>query len=260
MQRRRFLKSTVAAGLAAGISGSARAADSQPKYLGLDWYRCRRDQDVNRLRDFLGGAMVPAFNRAGVKPVGLFQVSVGPESPSYLVVAEYASLGAVEEAAVKLSGDDKFKAEQRALDEKWDLAYDRRESWLLRGFSSFPGIEVPKGAEGKLNLFELRIYESRNTQGLLRKVAMFDNGEIDIFRRVGINPVFFGSTIYGPNMPNLVYMIYFPSMEARGEAWGKFGQDPDWKKISTAPGNADRELVCRISNQLLTPVPGSQLK
>ena len=102
----------------------------------------------------------------------------------------------------------------------------------------------------------MRIYESRNLQGHVRKVAMFDNGEIDIFRRVGITPVFFGSTVYGPNLPNLVYMICFPSIEARSEAWGKFGQDPDWKRISTAPGSADRELVSRISNQLAHAAAG----
>jgi hypothetical protein len=260
MQRRRFLKSTIAGGLAAGIPGAALPADPEPKYLSLEWYRCRRDQDVNRVRDFLSSSMVPAYNRAGVRPVGLLQVSVGPDSPSYLVVTEYTSMAAIQDSAAKLLADEKWGADLRALDEKWDLAYDRREAWLLRGFRTFPGIDVPKAAEGRSNLFELRIYESRNTQGHLRKVAMFDNGEIDIFRRVGIMPVFFGSTVYGPNMPNLVYMIYFPSIEARNEAWGKFGQDPDWKKISTAPGNADRELVSRISNQLLTPLSASQLK
>ncbi len=259
MRRRRFLKASLAAGVAAGIP--AAAAEVGPKYLALEWYRCRRDQDVQRLREFFGASMLPAYGRAGLRTVGLFQVSVGPDSPSFLVLTEYASIGAVQETAARLLRDEKWSADLVALDEKWDLAYDRREAWLLRGFKSFPGIELPKTLEpGRANLFELRIYESRNLQGHLRKVSMFDNGEIDVFRKVGIAPVFFGSTVYGPNLPNLAYMICFPSIEARSEAWTKFGQDPDWKRMSTAPGSADRELVSRISNQLLTALPGSQVK
>ncbi len=261
MRRRRFLQSTIVGGLAAGIPAAALAAEAGPKYLGLEWFRCRRDQDVNRLRDFLSGPMLSAYSRVGLKNVGLFQVSVGPDTPSFLVLTEQSSMGAAQEAATRLLRDEKFSADLLALDEKWEAAYDRREAWLLRGFKSFPGVEVPKSQDPtRTNLFELRIYESRNTQAHLRKIAMFDRGEIDIFRKVGIMPVFFGSTVYGPNLPNLVYMICFPSVEARGEAWGKFGQDPDWKKISGLPGNADRELVSRISNMLLTPLPASQVK
>jgi hypothetical protein len=169
-------------------------------------------------------------------------------------------MAAIQEAAAKMAHDEKWIAEQLAFDEKWELAYERREASLLRTFKSLPGIEVPKQEAGKSNIFELRIYESRNLLGHTKKVAMFDNGEIDVFRRVGVNPVFFGATVFGARMPNLTYMIYFPSLEARGEAWSKFGQDPDWKKMSTAPGNTDRELVSSISNQIMTPLPSSQLR
>ena len=31
-----------------------------------------------------------------------------------------------------------------AFDEKWDLAYERREAWLLQTFRTFPGLAVPK--------------------------------------------------------------------------------------------------------------------
>ncbi len=249
----------MAGGVAAGISRTSAAADER-KYLTLDWYHCRRDLDVQRLRDFLGSSVMPAYNRAGVRPIGLFQVSIGPDNPSFLMAAPYPSMAGIQDTMARLAADDKWTRELAAFDEKWDLAYERRESSLLQTFKSFPGLEVSKAESGKTNLFELRTYESRNNLGHVKKVSMFDNGEIDIFRRVGVNPVFFGSTLFGPRMPNLVYMIYFPSIEARSEAWSKFGQDAEWKKISTAPGMVDRELVSSISNQLLTPLPASQIK
>lgn len=259
MNRRDFVETLLVGGVAAGMPKAVAAAEER-KYMTLNWYRCRRDLDVQRLRDFLGNSIVPALNRAGVRPIGLFQVSVGPDNPSFLVVAPYPSMASIQETGARIEGDEKWMKELAAFDEKWDLAYERRESSLLRTFKSFPDLAVPRTEAGKTNLFELRMYESRNNLGHVKKVSMFDGGEIDIFRRVGVNPVFFGSTVFGGRMPNLVYMIYFPSMEARTEAWSKFGQDPDWKKISTAPGMADRELVSSISNQLLTPLPSSQVK
>jgi hypothetical protein len=260
MKRRDFVKAVAAGTVMSGIPLAMGVPGDERKYCTLEWFRCRRDMDVTRMRDFLGSSLVPALNRAGVQPVGLFQTSVGPDSPSMLVVAPYDSMAAIQETGSKLAKDEKYTAEQSAFDEKWELAYERREAALLQTFKSIPGIEIPKVEAGKSNIFELRMYESRNLLGHTKKVKMFDEGEITLFRRVGVNPVFFGSTVFGARIPNLVYMIYFSNMEARTEAWAKFGQDPDWKKMSTAPGMADRELVSTISNQILTPLTGSQLK
>ncbi len=260
MDRRNLLKAGIAAGLAAGSRLNAGAAESDEKYLTLEWFRCRRDQDLQRMRGFLGDSLLQAYSRAGVKPVGVFQPSVGPDNPSFLVLSPYASMASIQETSARMRKDEKWLKDLSVFEEKWELAYERRESCLLRGFKTFPGIEVPKVESGKSNLFELRVYESRNTLGHEKKIAMFDNGEIDIFRRVGVNPVFFGSTIFGARMPNLTYMVYYPSWEARAEAWSKFVNDPEWKRLSTAPGNADRELVSNISNQLMVPLPFSEVK
>jgi hypothetical protein len=258
MNRRELFKTAIAAGLA-GSSGLAAAAEANQHYLVLEWFRGRNDFDAQRLRDYLSGSRLAAFGRANIKPVGLFQVSVGPDSPSILVVSQFASLAAMEEARRHMGEDKKFWEELAAFDEKGDVAYDRREAWMLQAFQAFPAIEVPPVESGKTNLFELRMYESRHSTGHMTKVKMFNSGEIDIFRRCGIHPVFFGSTIFGTHIPNLVYMICFPSWQARDEAWAKFRLDPEWKKMSTAPEYSSRSLVVRISNQLLTPLPASQI-
>jgi hypothetical protein len=254
-----MLKSAVAAGIVGGASIAAPAAESKQNYLMMQWFRSRNDLDTQRLRDYLSNSAIPAANRVGAKPVGLFQTSIGPDSPSIMLVTQFPSLAAIEEAQRKLEEDKKWREEFVAFDEKGELAYERRENWLLKAFSGFPAIEVPKVEPGKPNLFELRMYESRNTSGHVRKVSMFNNGEIDVFRRCGINPVFFGSMMFGPKMPNLVYMTCFPGWQAREEAWAKFRVDPDWKKMSTAPGMENRALVSAISVQLMTPLAASQI-
>ena len=140
------------------------------------------------------------------------------------------------------------------------LPYVRVERSLLRGFSSFPGIEVPKAEEGKTRIYELRQYESNNVMSLRRKVKMFDDGEIDLFRKVGMAPVFFGATLAGHNMPNLVYMVGFDDMASRDKMWSAFGSSPEWKKMSSQPGVSDGEVVSNISNWIVRPTAFSEIR
>ncbi|HYV32528.1 MAG TPA: NIPSNAP family protein, partial [Candidatus Binatia bacterium] len=87
----------------------------------------------------------------------------------------------------------------------------------------------------------------------------FNSGEIAIFRRTGLAPVFFGDTLIGTRQPQLTYMLAFDSPEARDKNWARFIADPDWKKLSTSPGYTDFEIVSSISNVLLRPTPYSQI-
>ena len=64
-------------------------------------------------------------------------------------------------------------------------------------------------------------------------------GEIEIFNRVGLTPVFFSRTLVGPRMPNLVYMLVYDDMAAREKNWAAFRNDPEWKKLSATPGFTD---------------------
>ncbi|HVN81829.1 MAG TPA: NIPSNAP family protein [Terriglobia bacterium] len=260
MNRRRFVQTALAGGTVAGGQMNTSRNQENSSYVVLGWFRCRRDFEVERLRDFLRDSTLPALGRAGVKPVGVFEVTVGPDNPSILLVETYRSMVMLEETANMLASDEKWMREMKAFDDKWDLSYERGEASLLRTFKTFPGVEVPQVDSGNSNLFELRVYESRNRLALEKKIAMFEGGEISIFKRVGLNPVFFGRTVFGQRMPNLAYMVSFPSWAARAEAWAKFSQDQQWQVLSKAPGNTDRELVSRISNQLMTPTPFSQIR
>ena len=42
--------------------------------------------------------------------------------------------------------------------------------------------------------------------------------------------MFYASTLIGPNIPNLTYLIPFDSLAAREKAWDAFSADPDWIK------------------------------
>ena len=48
-------------------------------------------------------------------------------------------------------------------------------------------------------MFEIRIYENHNRiKGDLKVEMSNEGGEIEIFRDVGLHPVFFGKTLVGP--------------------------------------------------------------
>jgi hypothetical protein len=119
-----------------------------------------------------------------------------------------------------------------------------------------PKLEVPGN---KPRIFELRIYESHSKRANKKKIEMFNVGEISIFRRTGLQPVFFGETLIGNRLPNLTYMLTYPDMATRDKNWAVFIADPEWRKLSTTPGYADADIVSSISSVFLRPTPYSQI-
>ncbi|RPJ60592.1 MAG: NIPSNAP family protein, partial [Acidobacteria bacterium] len=135
----------------------------------------------------------------------------------------------------------------------------RMESSLMLAFEQMPKVTAsPLAVEKKSRIFEMRIYESHHGMMAKKKVEMFnEGGEIAIFRKTGLQPVFFGETLVGPRMPNLTYMVVFPDWAAREKAWDTFRNDPDWKKLSADPKYAD--TVSNITDLILRPTAYSQV-
>ena len=71
-------------------------------------------------------------------------------------------------------------------------------------------------------IYELRSYQSATEKLYQRKVAMFNEGEAEIFIRLGFQPVFFGEVLSGGDMPRLVYMTTHASSEAQEQNWNAF--------------------------------------
>jgi hypothetical protein len=202
-----------------------------------------------------------------VKPVGVFgmraednaDLKPGVADPDALyVLLPHESPDSALTLERRLAADQSFQDAGRAVlnAPKSDPAFTRYESSLLRGFDQCPRVEVPTTAPGRL--VQLRIYESHNEERAKKKVHMFDEGgEIAIFRRVGLRPVFFGEALCGPRMPNLTYMLAFEDTAARDAAWNAFRADPQWKKLSS--DEAYKDAVSNITNLVLRPAAGSQI-
>ena len=259
IDRRTLLASALPAALAPlALSRAALGALApSPQYYELRRYRLRNFSGQNAFHAFWGEVAVPALNRLGVEPVGAFTVVHGPNAPSAYVLLPHPDLASAvgvrrrltEDAAYMEAGEGFLK---RSLA---DPSYARYESSLFKAFDGMPVLETPIDAAGRV--FELRVYESQSDEAGIRKIEMFDNGEIPIFREVGLHPVFFGEALVGEQLPNLTYLLAFESMAAREEAWAKFLAHPDWKTLSADPYYA--ETVSAISSYVLRPAPYSQV-
>ncbi|HEU5069866.1 MAG TPA: NIPSNAP family protein [Verrucomicrobiae bacterium] len=268
MKRRDFLKrtalSTGLAGLTAGLPALAAETDAAPvrEFYELRRYQFRRGPMVKRFEDYWAHAALPALGRLGIGPVGVFSPASGPDTPAAYVLLPFRSLTDFTTLEERLAADSEHQ--QRGAEflraAATDPSYVRYESSLLHAFAGVPRLEVPaQKTAGQSRLFELRTYESHSKAANLKKIEMFNEGELAIFRRAGLAPVFFGETLTGPKLPNLTYLIVFDDMAAHDQCWGTFGRDPAWKKLSTTPGYTDAEIVCNISNIFLRPLACSQI-
>lgn len=249
---------------AAAAASSLQAAGKQPSLFELRHYQLRNSQDgqMQRVTDFIRDAYTPGVARAGGKLEGAFANLIAPNGPFVLVVSSHASMAAYDASLQKLGSDKAYQKEMSALDAKGGLSYLRIETSLLRAFPSMPAVvPLPLEAGKPPRVFELRTYESNSPVTLARKIGMFEEGgEIAIFRRVGITPVFFAETVVGRQMPNLTYLVAYDSLAGREQAWTRFLADPEWLKLRAKPGLSDAEIVSNISNVLLRPLPFSPVR
>jgi NIPSNAP len=211
------------------------------EFYQLTVYHFSNEKQELVLDNYLKNSLLPALHRMDIKNVGVFKDLANDTSivKSMYVFMPLKSLDMVTKLPVKLA-DDKVYLSSGA--EYINAAYDsppytRMEIILLQAFSLAPQMQLPalKG-DRKERVYELRSYESYTEKIFKNKVQMFnEGGEIDLFKRLNFNAVFYSEVIAGSKMPNLMYMTSFENMAERDAHWKSFGSDPAWKKLSAMP-------------------------
>jgi hypothetical protein len=276
MKRREFIKGSVAASTIAAVgldelktSAAERNNRGPREYYELRAYRLKSGASRESLDNYLEKAAIPALNRLGCKPVGAFVQAERSGAASgtevrdpntVLVLIPFASLEAFGGLPAALQADAEFhKAGEHYLHlPKDNPAFDRIESWLMLAFAGMPIIELPDYCrEKKQRMFELRTYESHSELKAIKKVEMFNSGEIDVMRDVGLGPIFYGQALIGPGLPHLTYMLSAESEELHKQHFGAFSKHPTWGKLKNDPQYAD--TVSKIKNWFLAPTAYSQI-
>jgi len=276
MKRREFIKSSVAASTITAMSletFNVNAAERNPsgtqEFYELRAYRLKSGANFNLLEAYLEHAAIPGYNKLGIKPVGVFKQMERPGSPapteagdanSLFVLLPYPSLESFSTAAARLYGDETFQqaGSEYLKSAKSNPAFERIDSWLLQAFAGMPKLEQPVySREKKARIFELRTYSSHSELKALKKVEMFNSGEIEVMHEVGLGPVFFGQALIGPGLPHLTYMLSAENEEAHKKHFAAFGKHPTWNKLKN-----DRQYddtVSKIVSRFLAPTSYSEI-
>lgn len=244
MQRRKFLQTSALSATALGVGAlplkatATRGPAPTDRDL-IEWrtYELAFRGNQGLLTTYLSEVLQPALTRKGASQFLLFR-EMGKQEPArlHLVVAYPDAVTYL--SAQDLSADAEYQAAAaayRALPADQPI-YNRFVSSLLSGFTGMPQVVAP---DDDSTLFELRLYEGYSEDAVSRKIAMFNQEEIDLFHRVGLDPVFFGELLAGPYRPALVYLLQFEDMTERDANWKKFGDHPDWNTMKAKPEYAD---------------------
>jgi uncharacterized protein YxeA len=239
---------------------TAAAADAGRQYYELRVYTTKSEQQQKQVSDYWQNSAIPAYNRMGVKSVGVFtELNDSPTNHIYVLIP-FESADAFAGSTAKLAGDAKYQkasADFMAIP-KNDAPYVKFDSSLLIAFTGMTQLALPPStAEKKPWIFELRTYYSHNEAKGINKVDMFNAGEIEVMKQVGLSPVFFAQAVLGEHLPNLTYMVSGENMDEHKKHWGGFGSNAIWKKLSGDPQYKDN--VSGIKNTFLKRTPASQI-
>ena len=218
-------------------------------YYFVKIYHCSNNEQIEYVEDHVGKQLIPFLQKNAVKHVGVFlplanDTAVDKRLMVWVPLKDLAQLGKIEAAFGAI--DPYSKEPLIHLDSlKKTAPYSRIETMLASAFPYHPNYSVRSSYQrGPDNIYEFRSYESSTEALHLNKVHMFNQGgEIDIFKNLDFNAIFYGRVIVGAHMPNLIYMTSFKNMQERNDRWNKFRDDATWKRISKLPeyaGNVSR--------------------
>lgn len=260
MDRRRFLGSALATGALAtsSLNAAQQSSSGEREYYELRRYHILSGAMKQLADGYFRDALAPALNRLGIKPVGVFNTSIGSEGPSSYVLMPAAKSETLVTAEAHLADDTDYqKAAAPFLNAPArDPGAVRMESSLLYAFDSMPKLAPPPTGS---RMFEMRTYESTTIQNHIRKVEMMNAGEVAIFKKSSFWPVFMGDRLIGPRQPSLTYMIAFPSLSDRDKNWATFFGSPEWKALTGNPRYSFEPIVSNVDNEILTPAAYSQI-
>jgi hypothetical protein len=277
MKRREFLKASMAASALVGVSYNEARGQTGPRlsgrnpreYYELRVYHLKSAANRGLLDTYLSKALIPSLNRLGSRPVGVFVQQERTGAPGATEVTEplavlalipYPTIEAFATAGARLNADAAYQSAgtEYLQSPKTNPAFERIDSWLMQAFAGMPNVELPAYCRaGKPRMFELRTYESYSEVKALKKVEMFNSGEIELMRKVELGPIFYGQALIGSNLPHLTYMLSAENQEAHKQHWDAFKTHPTWEKLKNEPQYAD--TVSKITNRFLVPAPYSQI-
>ena len=271
MERRQFLQaSLVASGLTSSekpFSAAGQGDKPNQQFIQLRHYSLTPAGDMKLCDNYLRDALIPAANRLGIRPIGVFNTWFGPQGftdkwlilpgPSVEVLANLDTHLSDDRAYLKL-GEPFLNAPVN------QPPFSHLETSLLRTMTAFPRVSVPESmAKSPTRIFELRTYVQPTHRSHELKVSLFqEGGEAASLEKDGFPAVFYavnivGSGIPGASLPSLTYMWVYDSLATRQKAEEVWMNDPMVHALMNDAKYAN--IPSTITNIIMRPTPYSQL-
>lgn len=257
MNRRTFTGAL--AGFAAAAAPARPAeSDRRTRFYALETFELKNGTQAGRMHDWLGNSLLPKLQKIHFGPQIALEAVIGPHTPRLLVVLGFSSFEDIWSTHEKLGADNELTASFQKLEQGPEPPFDTQNVTLLEATAYSP--EIVSEKREKSRFFELRVYHSPTRSQLRAVHERFAGPETKIFARSGIHPVLYTSTLFGPNMPNLTYLIPFDSLGAREKAWDTFGADPDWVKARKDSIDKSGEIVSVAEVSIYRATPYSPVR
>ena len=121
------------------------------------------------------------------------------------------------------------------------------------------GLAAATPSKADNRFFEMRTYIT-NPGKMPNLHARFRDHTCKLFEKHGITNIGYWSPTTGDNAENtLVYILAYPSKEAREASWKAFQADPDWQKAK-AESEKEGGLVGKVISSFMTPTDYSPIK
>lgn len=129
----------------------------------------------------------------------------------------------------------------------------------LVGLGTAVRLSAEEPAADEPRVFEMRTYITH--PGKLPDLhRRFREHTTALFEKHGMTNIGYWTPAEGPEAENtLVYLLAYPSREAREKSWKAFLADPDWIKAYTA-SHQNGPLVDKVVSQFLSPTDYSAIR
>ncbi len=236
------------------------AGEKRTGFYVLETFYLQQGAQVARMDDYFSRLLLPALRKARHSgPVIFLQSLIAPHMPQMVAIHGFESLEEMWNVHSRIQQDPDLVKNF----EQWDSGdppFDQQSNIILQAADYSPEIITPAELAKTSRIFELRVYHSPTWRQLKALHERFAGPEIQIFHRVGVHPILYSSTLIGPNMPNLTYLIPFESLAAREKAWDAFGADPEWIKVRSESIEKHGQLSAVIQISLFRSAPYSPVR
>ena len=108
--------------------------------------------------------------------------------------------------------------------------------------------------------FELRVYTAAPDR-MDKLVARFRNHTTRLFEKHGMTNVGYWTAVSGDNAERtLVYVMAYPSREAREASWKAFQADPEWQRVAAESQADGIRLAEKVESRYMVPTDFSPVQ